>query len=99
MLGFICMGFADLFGTERERKICLQRDSNPLHATPRQVNQRIRPLGHDALMMSSGLMSYRIMGYKYQNHYVTTRVKLIMVTYVFELNVRLNLHFLFQCRF
>ena len=69
MLDFICMGSADLFGTERKRKIkneniCLQRDSNPRHATPRQVNQRFRPLGHGALMMISSLISYRIMGYK-----------------------------------
>ena len=39
MLDIICMGSADLFGTERERKIkganiCLHRDSNPRHATP-----------------------------------------------------------------
>ena len=50
MLDFICMDTAELFGTGRERKIqseniCLQRDSNPRHATPRQVNQRFRPLG------------------------------------------------------
>ena len=49
--------------------------------------------------MISDLMSYRIMGYKLINYYVTTRVKLVMVTCVFELNVRLNLHFLSQCRF
>ena len=69
MLDFICMGSVDLFGTVKELKIqneniCLQRDSNPPHATPRQVNQRFRPLGRDALIMISGLMSYRIMGYK-----------------------------------
>ena len=33
------------------------------------------------------------------NCYVTTRVNLIMVTYVVELNVRLNLNFLSHCRF
>ena len=70
MLDFICMGSADLFGTGRERKIpnenvCLQRNSNPRHATPRQESERVRPLGHDTLMMISGLMSYRIMGYKF----------------------------------
>ena len=27
-------------------KICLQRDLIPRHATPRQVNQRFRTLGH-----------------------------------------------------
>ena len=70
MLDFICMGFAKLFGTVRERKIqnenvWLQRDSNPRNATPRQVNQRFRPLGHDGLiMMIYSLMSYRIVGYK-----------------------------------
>ena len=51
MLGFIYMGSADLFGTGRERKIqneniCLQQDSNPHHASPRQESQRLRPLGH-----------------------------------------------------
>ena len=105
MLDFICMGSADMLGKERERKIqnentiCLHQDSNPGHATPRQVSQGFRPLGHGALMMISGLMTYRIMGYKLINPYVTTRVKLIMVTCVFELNVRINLHFLSQCRF
>ena len=84
MLDFICMGSADLFGTGRERKVqnentCLQRDENPRHATQRPVSQRFRPLGHGALMMISGLMSYRIMGYKVINHNETTRVKLIMV--------------------
>ena len=41
MLDFICNGSVDLFGTGRERKIqneniCLQRDSNPRPASPRQ---------------------------------------------------------------
>ena len=41
MLDFICNGSVDLFGTGRERKIqneniCLQRDSNPHPASPRQ---------------------------------------------------------------
>ena len=59
MLDFICMGSADLFGTWRERKIQnenLQRDSNLRHATQRQVNQRIKPLGHGALMMICGII-------------------------------------------
>ena len=65
MLDFICMDSADLFGTDKERKIQnenigLQWDSNPLFASPRQVNQRLRPLGHGALTMNFGLMSYRI---------------------------------------
>ena len=69
MIDFICIDSADLFGTGKERKIqneniWFQWDSNPRHASPRQVNQRFRPLGHDALIMFSGLMSYRIMGYK-----------------------------------
>ena len=69
MLDFICIGSADLFGMERERKIqnenvCLKQDSNSRHAAPRQVNQRFRQLGHDALMMLIDLMSYRIMRYK-----------------------------------
>ena len=99
MLDFICNGFVDLFGTGRERKIqneniCIQRDSNPHHASPRQESQRLRPLGHEGLMVISGLMSYRILGYTFKkNCYVTTRVNLIMVTPVFELNVRLNFHF------
>ena len=68
MLDFICNGFVDLFGTGRERKIqneniCLQRDSNPHHANPRQESQRLRPLGHEGLMVISGLMFYRIMEY------------------------------------
>ena len=51
MLDFIYMGSADLFGTERERKIqnetfFFQRDSNPRHATPRQESVRFTPLGH-----------------------------------------------------
>ena len=48
MLDLICIGSAELFGMERERKIqfeniCLPRDTN-LH--PEQVNQRFRPLDH-----------------------------------------------------
>ena len=71
MLDFICYGSVDLFGTERERKIqneniCLKRDSNPHHASPRSESQRLRPLGHEGLMVISGLMSYRIMGYKFK---------------------------------
>ena len=31
-------------------------------ATPRPVNQRFRPLDHDALMTLCGLMSYMIVG-------------------------------------
>ena len=34
-----------------------------------------------------------------KNCYVTTRVNLIMVTRVFELNVRLSFHFVSHCRF
>ena len=48
----------------QNENICLQRDSNPRHATQLQENQRFRPLGHNALMTISGLMSYRIVGYK-----------------------------------
>ena len=69
MLDFICMGSAKLFGTDGEQKIQnenvgLQWDSNPGHATQQQANQRLRPLGHGALMMISGLMPYRIKGFK-----------------------------------
>ena len=106
LLDFICNGSVDLFGTGRERNIqneniCIQWDLNPHHASPRQESQRLRPLGHEDLMVINRLMSYRLMGYKFKkkNLYVTTRVKLIMVTCVFELNVRLNFHFLSQCRF
>ena len=106
MLDFICNGSVDLFGTERERKIqneniCLQLDSNPHHISPRQESQRLRTLGHEGLMVISGLMSYRIIGYniKKKNCYATTRVNLIMVTCVFKLNVRLNFHFLSHYRF
>ena len=70
MLDFIFNGSVELFGTGRERKnqnenICLQRDSNPHPASPRQESQRLRPLGQEGLMVNSGLMSYRIMGYKF----------------------------------
>ena len=64
-------------------------------ASPRQESQRLRPLGHEGLMVIIGLMSNRIMGYTF----VTTRVNLIMVTCVFEMNVRLSFHFLSHCRF
>ena len=69
MLDFICNGSVDLLGTEREGKIqneniCLQWDWKPHHASPRQESQRLRPLGHEGLMLIGGLMSYRIMEYK-----------------------------------
>ena len=69
MLDFICNGSVDLFGTGRDRKIqneniYLQRDSNPHHASHRQESQHHRLLGNEGLMVISGLMSYRIMGYK-----------------------------------
>ena len=47
-------------GEERKiqnENICLQRDSNPHHASPRQESKRLRPLGHEGLMVISGLMS------------------------------------------
>ena len=76
MLDFICNGSVDLFGTGRERKIrneniCHQRDSNPHHASRRQESQRFKPLGHEDLMVISGLMSYMIMGYKFKTKTVT----------------------------
>ena len=76
MLDFICNGSVDLFGTGRKRKnqyknLCLQQDSNPHHASPRHESQRVRPLGHEGLMVISGLMSYRIMGYKFKKKTVT----------------------------
>ena len=53
-------------GSEKfqNKNICLQRDSNQHHTSPRQESQCLRPLGHEGLMMISSLMSYRIMGYK-----------------------------------
>ena len=71
MLDFICNRYVDPFGTGRERKIqnaniCLHRDSNPHHASPRQESQRLITLGYEGLMVISGLMSYRIMGYKFK---------------------------------
>ena len=77
MLDFICQGSVDLFGTGRERKIqneniCLQRDSNPNHASPGQESHRLRLLGHEGLMVISGLMSYRIMGYKFKKKKTVT---------------------------
>ena len=70
MLDFICK--APLTCSERgERKIqneniCLQRDSNSHHASQQQESQRLRPLGHEGLMVISGLMSYWIMGYTFK---------------------------------
>ena len=40
-------------------------DSDQHHASPRQESQRLRPLDHEGLMVISGLMSYRIMGFKF----------------------------------
>ena len=65
MLDFICNGSVEQFGTDRDRNIpdeniCLQRDSNTHHASPGQESQNIRPLGHEGLMVISGLMSYSI---------------------------------------
>ena len=65
MLDFICNGSVDLFGTGRERKIQNENMSPAgFEPTPRQGSQRLRPLGHEGLMVISGLMSYRIIGYK-----------------------------------
>ena len=54
MLEFICMAplsYSERGGREKfKMKICFQWVSNPRHATLRQVNQRLRPLGHDALI-------------------------------------------------
>ena len=58
-----------------------------------------RQLGHAGYTMIYDLMFYKIIGYK-QNNHVTTRVKLIMVTFVLELTVKRNLHWLhLVCRF
>ena len=102
MLDFICMCSAELFATDREQNIqngniCLQRDLYSRHAIPEQVNQRFRPLSHDALMMIRGLMSYRIVGYKLIKPLRENTCQLIMFKCVFKMTVRLNGHFLYQC--
>ena len=61
MLDFICNGSVDLFGTGRERKIqneniCLQRDSNPHPASPRQESC-------SALDRSATLVRYQVEHY------------------------------------
>ena len=63
MLDFIGMCSSELFGRERERKIpnekiCVKRNSNKRHATPRQVNQRFRQLS-PAVEISSGVFKER----------------------------------------
>ena len=49
--------------------------------------------GFNNVLQDNGIQIFK------QNCYVTTRVNLIMVTCVFELNVRLNFYFLSHCRF
>ena len=78
MLDFICNDSVDLFGTGRERKnqnenihVSLQWDSNPHRANPRQESQRLRPLGHEGLMLIRGLMPYRIIGIQIKKKPVT----------------------------
>ena len=50
MLDFICMGSAELSGTGRKWKNLNENMSpagfEPTPGTPRQINQRFRPLGH-----------------------------------------------------
>ena len=104
MLDFICNGSVDLFGTERGQKIqneniCLQRNSDPHHASPRQESQRLRPLGHGGLIMISGLMYYRILGYKLIKPLRNNTCQIDYGCKCIVLNVRLNFHFLSQCRF
>ena len=64
---FISFATAPLTCSERERSekiqneniifiLCLQRDSNQQHASPREEGQCLRPLGHEGLMVISGLM-------------------------------------------
>ena len=60
MLDFICMGSADMFGTEREQKIkdqntCLQWDSNPRHATPHH-DRKLSALDHSATALDDDLL-------------------------------------------
>ena len=72
---FICNGSVDLFGTGRERKIqneniCLQRDSNPHPASPRQESC-------SALDRSATLVRYQVEHYSltvFWNGYVTIPV-------------------------
>ena len=77
MLDFICNGSVDLFGSGRDRRtqnenICLQRDSNQHHASPRQESQRLRPLGHEGLIMINGLMSYKLIKPLRDNTFLTS---------------------------
>ena len=50
--------------TIHNENICYQQDSNTHLPSPWQESQRLRPLGHEGLLVISVLMSYRIMGYK-----------------------------------
>ena len=70
--------------------ICLLWDSDPRPALRHRynVNQRFWPFGYEGLIINCGLMSFTIVGYKLINYHVTNRVKLIVVTCVFELTVR-----------
>ena len=90
-------------GRERKKitmKICLKRDSNPRRATSRQVNRRFRPLCLDDLMMICGLMSFRIVEYKLIKPKIRSCDNTCLMDYDYMcMTVRLNLHFLSQCRY
>ena len=79
MLDFICMGSFELFETGRERKIendnrYLQRDLNPSHITPGQVNQRFRQLGHAGQISSGVFISLTVSWVMNTNGHVTIHV-------------------------
>ena len=65
--------------------------------TGKSAPKTARPRGLDGDQWLNVLQDNGIQVKK--NSYVTTRVNLIMVTSVFELNVKLNFHFLSHCRF
>ena len=92
MLDFICNGSVDLFGTGEGANNSKWKYMAPagFEPTPSQCTKgksapsTARPRGPD------GDNWIKIL----KNCYVTTHVNLIMVTYVFELIVRPNFHFL-----
>ena len=48
----------------QNENVCLQWDSNPDHASPRQESQRFRPLGYEGLMVICFLISNWTMDHK-----------------------------------
>ena len=98
----ILLATAPLTCSERggSENICLQRDSNPHHASPRQESQRLRPLGREGLMAISGFMSYRIIWYKLKKNLLRDNACQLDYGYMcIWTEFRLNFHFLSHCRF